>query len=236
MSLSLESVLPREQPIFVTPLELLARFCHPGLWPLSCYSTRGHMMRIIVPLFILAALIPIPASAITIQEVIALSQAGVSDDVVVALIEQDSTIFSVDASQAIALKREGVSERVVLAMLRSGRQTPPPGPSAAPEMPPAVPTEPSLLVVGHGPDRPNTYHSFDSVEGFPPAVVYTVPYAPFVPGISKGCHTNGWTSSGQRTVATKTAGLHQAAEQFVNSTLLPMLNQTEGVAPDCPQS
>jgi hypothetical protein len=195
-------------------------------------------MRIMVPLFVLAALIPIPASAITVEEVIALSKAGVSDDVVVALIEQDSTIFSVDASQAVALKREGVSERVVLAMLRSGRQMPPqPGPStAASEMPPAPPTEPSLLVVGHGPDRPNTYHSFDSVEGFPPTVVYTIPYAPFVPGISKDCRTNGWTSSGQRTGITKTTGLHQAAEQFVNSTLLPMLKQTERVAADCPHS
>jgi hypothetical protein len=195
------------------------------------------MMRIMVPLFVLAALIPIPASAITVQEVIALSKAGVSDDVVVALIEQDSTIFSVDATQAIALKREGVTERVVLAMLRNGRQTPPPVPGAAPESPPAPPTEPSLLVVGHGPDRPNTYHSFDSLEGFPPTVVYTIPYAPFVPGISsKSCQPNGRTSSGQRAVATKTSGLHQAAEQFVNSTLLPMLNETERVTADCPHS
>lgn len=191
-------------------------------------------MRIMVPLFVLAALIPTPAAAITVEEVIALSRAGVSDEVVVALIEQDSTIFSVDASQAIALKREGVSERVLLAMLRSGRQTPP-APSAPTEPPPAAPTEPSLLVVGHGPDRPNTYHSFDSAEGFPPTIVYTVPYAPFVGGAGKGCYTNGWTSSGQRTVMTKTTGLHQAAENFVNSALLPMLKENERTAADCLQ-
>jgi hypothetical protein len=217
----------------MTPLELSAT-------PWGCalageLLNRRHVMRIMFPLVVLAALIPISASAITVQEVVALSKAGVSDEVVVALIEQDSTIFPIDASQAIALKREGVSERVVLTMLRSGRQMPPPPPppNVAVEAPPAPPTEPSLLVVGHGPDRPNTYHSFDQLEGFPPTVVYTIPYAPFVPGISAGCRPKGRTSPGQGKGTTKTSGLREASAKFVNSTLLPMLNESEPVAANC---
>ena len=54
-----------------------------------------------------------------VQEVVALSKAGVSDEVLVTLIERDKTIFAIDSDQLIALTRDRVSEKVVLAMLRN---------------------------------------------------------------------------------------------------------------------
>jgi hypothetical protein len=233
MSLSLESVLRREQPNFMTSLGLPAASLEGGVGQRVAGDASNAMMRpVAVSLFTLFLLIPAAASAITVQDVVSMSRAGVSDEVIIALIEQDPTVFSVKPAQVIELKRDGVSERVVLALLRSGRQpdSPPPSPTApaSSDGTPSPPTEPSLLVVGHGPDRPNTYHSFDEGAGFPP-VVYTVPYAPYVPGnLAPRCMSNG-----QRARTTKTSGLHQAAASFVNSTLLPMLNESEPAVADC---
>jgi len=130
-------------------------------------------MRRIVPLLVALLLAPAIASAITLQDVVTLSKAGVSDAVLLAMIERDRTIFAIDAEQLLALRREGVSEPVVLAMLKSGREEPAPTPTA-----PLGPSEePILVMVGHGPDRPNTYHSFDRLEWQSP-VFYS--YAPLV--------------------------------------------------------
>ena len=138
-------------------------------------------MRALPTLLLLLALMPATASAVTIPQVVALSKAGVSDEVVLALIERDKTIFAIDPDQVMALKRDGLSEAVVLAMLRSGRQEPPPPPAAAAEAVRLLPTEPILVIVGHDPDRPNTYHGFDSIGAPRPFGYGTVPYAPYVP-------------------------------------------------------
>ncbi len=130
-------------------------------------------MRRIIPLLVALLLVPAIAPALTLQEVVILSKAGVSDAVLLAMIERDRTIFAIDADQLLTLRREGVSEPVVLAMLKSGRGEP----AAAPAAPLGPPEEPILVMVGHGPDRPNTYHSFDRLEWQSP-VFYS--YAPLV--------------------------------------------------------
>jgi hypothetical protein len=153
-------------------------------------------MRRILPLCLLLALLPTSASALTVQDIVALSSAGVSENVLVAMIDRDRTIFAIDASQVIALKRDGVSEKVVIAMLKSGREEPVAGQTAASGVASFVANEPTLVAVGHGPERPNTYHSVDSLGGFvyPPfaPLVYSSPYlvgvsvAPSAPGCSAG--------------------------------------------------
>jgi len=132
------------------------------------------------------ALAPATSFAVTMQEIVALSKAGVSDAVILALIERDKTIYALNADQLIALKHEGVSEPVVLAMLRSGRQEPPP-PPLTPVVEAPIP-EP-YVVVPQNPDRPS------APEPPPPAppaypVPVLVPY--FVPapiGVASGCVT-----------------------------------------------
>ena len=213
-------------------------------------------MRVIPTLFLLLALMPAPAFAVTIQQVVALSMAGVSDEVVLALIDRDKTIFAIDPDQLMALKRDGLSETVVLAMLRSGRQElPVPSPAASAEAIRALPAEPILVVVGHGPDRPNTYHEFDTIGaplffgyGIPAVVPYGFPYgvvaspAPSSASCGSGRRTVFGSRSGTNTrqfgrftIEPSTPLLTNGRQQLANTGLLPpQANATFGVA-DCSQ-
>jgi hypothetical protein len=110
---------------------------------------------------VLLALAPAAASAATIEEIVRLSKSGVSDEVILALIERDKTIFTIAPDDLVTLKSEGVSEAVVVAMLKSGREE---GEAAVARQAAQAAAEraevawltPNVVVVGHGPDRPNT--------------------------------------------------------------------------------
>src|SRR2546430_837655 len=154
-------------------------------WPAGCtVQLRESPMRaVFLLLLVLLALTPATASAVSVQEIVGLSKSGVSDEVILALIERDKTIFTIEAEQLVALKRLGVSQAVVLAMLRSGRQPPAPTQTAdaAAALPGgAVPFAAETIIVGHGPDRPNTYHQFDYPFDYLTAAA-TVPYLLYVP-------------------------------------------------------
>ena len=92
-----------------------------------------------------------PAQALTIRDVIELTRAGLTDDVLVALIEVDGGVYSTDTATLKSLKDAGVSPRVMIALIRSGRdrrvEEPPPVPvvdDASVEAPP-----PPTVVVEH---------------------------------------------------------------------------------------
>jgi hypothetical protein len=191
-------------------------------------------MRMLGAMLLVLALAPHPVSGLTVQDVVSLTKAGVSDDVVLTLIERDNTIMPIDSAQLITLKRDGVSERVVIAMLRSGRQPEPPPSQPSQVSVPAPSSEPSLLVVGHGPERPNTYHSFGHPEGLPPTIVYAVPYAPlaFSGEPALRCGTGGQGQASARTNPSRTP-IFDAAGHFVNSTLYPMLPTSDAGSADC---
>jgi hypothetical protein len=110
----------------------------------------------------------VPALAVSERDLVALAQAGLSDDVLIALVEADDTVFPLDAPRILELRDQGLSERVILAMLKNGRRTPrtapPQAASAALEPlapepandpvlveqtapPPAVVQEPSVVIV-----------------------------------------------------------------------------------------
>ena len=103
-----------------------------------------------------------PAAAVTTDQVVALKKSGVSDAVILALIERDRTVFTIAPEQIIALQREGLSEALIIAMLRSGQE----GDELARAesayanavVAAAIAPGPEILIVGHGPTRPNTYH------------------------------------------------------------------------------
>jgi hypothetical protein len=128
---------------------------------------------LVVGVLTVSALTPSPASAITVDQVVALAKSGVTDTVILALIDRDRTVFAIEPEQIVALQREGLSEQVILAMLKSGRDE---GEQAARAdsasnagwIAATLTTEPNSISVGHGPDRPNTAH----IDGFysgPPA-------------------------------------------------------------------
>jgi hypothetical protein len=112
---------------------------------------------------VLCALTPGVARAASVGEIVRLSKSGVSDDVILALIERDKTIFTIAPDDLLALKSEGVSEAVVVAMLKSGREegeeaVARQAAQAAAERAEVALLAPNVVVIGHGPDRPNSGH------------------------------------------------------------------------------
>src|SRR5258708_3658903 len=83
---------------------------------------------------------PAPASAVTVKEIVSRSKAGVSEQVILALMDRDKTIFSRPVEETVTLKREGVSDAILVAMLRRGRGEPPAAP-AAQVPPPQIPED-----------------------------------------------------------------------------------------------
>ena len=73
-------------------------------------------------LFVLLTLAPAAASAVTVDQIIALSKAGISEPIILALIERDKTVLTIDPEQLASLRRDGLSENVIVAMLKSGRE------------------------------------------------------------------------------------------------------------------
>jgi hypothetical protein len=104
----------------------------------------------------------VPALAVSERDLVALAQAGLSDDVLVALVEADDTVFPLDAPRILELRQQGLSERVIMAMLKNGRRTPHApaqqvGSRMSPPLDPptAVPDDPpSLVVIGEQPPAP----------------------------------------------------------------------------------
>lgn len=79
-------------------------------------------MRIFRSLVLLVVVLaPAAASALTLDEIVYMSKAGVSESIILALIDRDKTVFTMTPEQVVALQTDGVSEAVILAMLKSGR-------------------------------------------------------------------------------------------------------------------
>src|SRR5690242_10754125 len=107
-------------------------------------------MRRIAPFFVVLFLtfLPARADALTVRDVVELTRAGLGEEVLLALIEVDRSIFPIDAATIKELKANGVSERVITAMVRSGREVPPPEPVAADPEPVPAP-QPQVIVIEH---------------------------------------------------------------------------------------
>ena len=84
------------------------------------------------------------ASAVTVRDLVALSRAGLGDDILLAVLEADPTEFELDADTIIALRREGISERVLRAMLVA-----PEAPAPADDV--SVDPFPGLVIIGSSP-------------------------------------------------------------------------------------
>jgi hypothetical protein len=125
---------------------------------------------------ILLTLVVLPASAdaVTIRDIIALSKAGLSDEILSAVIDADRTIFTLDAEQILELRRAGVSDAVLLKMVRSRRdfdQQPAPTEAASESTPQEV--APQVVIIGGDSkkdtadvaDAGNRQHGFGAFDG-----------------------------------------------------------------------
>jgi hypothetical protein len=139
------------------------------------------LIRPVVALALCGLLTPAVVSAVTVEQVVELSKAGVSEAVLLALIDRDRTVLTIDAAQILALHRDGLTDRIIVAMLKSGRQE---GEDAAradaalnaQTIAAALSPSPEVAYVGHGPDVPNTAHSSNFSDPLIPGVI-PVPYA-----------------------------------------------------------
>jgi hypothetical protein len=124
-------------------------------------------------------LVASPALAVSERDVVALAQAGLSDDVLVALVESDDTVFPLDAPRILELRREGLSERVIVAMLKNGRRTAPRTavPTDAPGEPRVADDPPSLVIIGEKPAPAPTMVQETNVVVVPWIPLLTVPAA-----------------------------------------------------------
>ena len=126
--------------------------------------------RVLAAATVVLALGASSAQAVTIQDIIDLKRAGLGDEVLLALIEVDGGVFSIDTATLTKLKGAGVSEKVIEAIVRSGRtrsiEEPPVVQVTPPEPPP-----PQVVVIEH--ERPVVQQV---------AVPVYVPYVPYVGG------------------------------------------------------
>jgi hypothetical protein len=98
--------------------------------------------------------LPATADAVTVRDIVELTKAGLSDDIIVALIDADRTMFTLDADQILELKRAGVTPVVLLKMVRSRREfeTPVDVPIVSePAAPVAEEQPPQIVVIGAQP-------------------------------------------------------------------------------------
>jgi hypothetical protein len=108
------------------------------------------MRRLLLPAVLALVLLPsASAEAVTIRDIVDLTRAGVGDEILLALIEVDGGVFSIDTETLTMLKREGVSERVIVAMVRSGRNRPLDPPPAAVDVVPPPAAPPPVVVIEH---------------------------------------------------------------------------------------
>jgi hypothetical protein len=111
---------------------------------------RARAWTIVVGMAFAAVMaVPRRAEAVTLKEIMELTRSGVSDEVILALIEIDQRVFPIDSETLGTLKQAGVSERVMVAIVKSGRATPPQSPSGPLAQDPAnePPPPPQVFVV-----------------------------------------------------------------------------------------
>jgi hypothetical protein len=62
------------------------------------------------------------ASAVSVEDLFHLKANGLSDEVLIALVETDGSVFHLSADDVVLLYQRGLGEKVILAMIATGRQ------------------------------------------------------------------------------------------------------------------
>ena len=126
------------------------------------------VLRAVLAALLLA--VPAAARAVTVDDIVALSKAGVTADILVAVIDADQTMFNLTPEQIIALKKAGVPNEVVVKMLGTRREF-----KVEEDVPPP-------LIVGEGPPERDVTPFWPTVVGIPFLMpVHVVPVVPVVP-------------------------------------------------------
>jgi hypothetical protein len=98
--------------------------------------------------FLLTVPLSAPAWAVSVEELFNLKANGLSDDVLVALIESDGSVFRLTPEDVLTLHKRGLAEKVILAMIASAKgasRAPAAGSDVNAPRPPADATAPAVI-------------------------------------------------------------------------------------------
>src|SRR5690606_22735984 len=113
--------------------------------------TGGRMRRLLLS-GVLVLATALPARAVSLNDLIDLSRAGLSDDILIELVEADRSVFHLDAATLKRLKAEGLSDRLLLHLLRTpalreAQMQAAYEPLPEPPAPPPAPAPPQVVIV-----------------------------------------------------------------------------------------
>lgn len=110
-------------------------------------------MRPLTRTFVVATLLLLPLTAsaqtLTVRDLLALHQAGLGDDVLIAMIEVDKPVFTLYPLDVLDLRKQGLTDRVIVKMIETRRIVAPVVPALLPAVPlpaPATPPEAPVIV------------------------------------------------------------------------------------------
>ncbi len=111
---------------------------------------KRSMMRIFCVAFLLSLPALIGAQQVLNNEgIVKLVKAGLSEDLVVSMVNNQPGNYSLTADDVIALKQAGVSDKIIAAMVARGPATSIPSPGASPlPATPTMATQPTVIEVG----------------------------------------------------------------------------------------
>jgi hypothetical protein len=98
--------------------------------------------------FLVAGPLAHPASAVSPSDLLNLQLHGLSDDVLVALIETDGSVFRLSSSDITRLRLHGMSEAVIVAMLDADKRAARKDAQTPRKPKPATPSS-TTVIVGH---------------------------------------------------------------------------------------
>lgn len=76
-------------------------------------------MRRFLAVFVLICGLAVPAEAVTLRDLVGLSKQGLSDDLLIALVEAEKSVFHLTASDVKSLKEQGLSDRLLIHLLQT---------------------------------------------------------------------------------------------------------------------
>lgn len=108
---------------------------------------------VVLALFAVPAVTSAQSQVPSIRDVIELSKASVGDEVILALIEVNQSVYPTDPETLKTLKTAGVSPAVIVAMVKSGRTRREEAPAPV-RVEPDLQPQPQVIVVDHEPAEP----------------------------------------------------------------------------------
>jgi len=89
---------------------------------------RGRSMRHFLAVLVFLCGLSASAEAVTLRDLVDLSKQGLSDDLLIALVDAEKSVFHLSAAEVRSLKAQGLSDRLLIHLLQTPSLRPAPEP------------------------------------------------------------------------------------------------------------